>query len=568
MPNIDGGVILKLLWRNFVYIFLFSIVGLLFGNYISAKSTPMFRSSLDLFVSTPASAIDVGLLATGGTFSQERVKSYIQIINAPSTLDPVIQELALNTTAEALGRKISASAPTETVVIRLSVVDSNPSRAAAIANAVGKQFAITAESLELPTYDSTSPVKVSVVRPAVPEFGPISPKINTNRLLGMTAMALLAYLYFLIKYFLDLTVKNVNDLDQLPLLAAIGFDPEADKMPLINEISPYAPRNEAYRSLRNNIFNQTKGKWPHVLAVTSGLPEEGKSSLSINVAIAFSNQGVKTLILEADLRRPKVLQYLAHGSEKVRTNKLGLSNLLQFQSHSGLGKSLPNVISKAFARVDFIHSGELAQNPTELLASEKFSEVLGLLKKKYQLIIVDCPPTLPIADAAVICGKVDSAVIVVHAGHTRMKAFSSTKQIIEEAGTKITGVVLNKIPSNRHSEDYGYISGYKRYYRNAYSYFFLKRGYRPYGPYDYRPNQKDFSNERKSNPSRISMMPLSRLSSTLLETGKLVLKKREISSKKAENAEIAKWLDQITENAARKRKPKPTNKSSSRKKSI
>ena len=566
MRFIDGGVLLRLFWRNFIYIFLFSIVGLLFGNYISAKSTPMFRSYLDLFVSTPASAIDVGLLATGGTFSQERVKSYIQIINAPSTLDPVIKELALNTTAQALGAKISASAPTDTVVIRLSVVDSNPTRAAAIANAVGKQFAITAESLELPTYDSASPVKVSVVRPAVPEFGPVSPKRNTNRLLGVTAMALIAYLFFLIKYFLDLTVKNVSDLDGLPLLAAIGFDPEADKIPLINGISPYQPRNEAYRSLRTNVLNQTNGKWPHVLAITSGLPEEGKTSLSINIAIAFSNQGVKTLILEGDLRRPKVLQYFAQGSEKGRTDKLGLSNLLQLQSHSGLRKSLPNGISKAFERVDFIHSGELAQNPTELLASDRFSEVLSLVKKKYQLIIVDCPPTLPIADSAVICRKVDSALIIVHAGRTRNKAFLNTKQIIEEVGIKIIGVVLNKIPNNRHSEDYGYISGYKRYYRNTYSYFFLKRGYKPYGPYDYRPNKKDFSNEKKPNPISISMMPLSGLSSKLSEKGKIIFKKRELSSKKVVNAEIAKWLDEITETTASK--PKPTNKSPSRKKSI
>ena len=566
MRVIDGGVLLRIFWRNIAFIFLASIVGLLIGNYTSAKSVPMFRSSLDLFVSTPASAIDVGLLATGGTFSQERVKSYIQIINAPRTLDPVIKELELNTTAEALGRKISASAPTDTVVIRLSVVDSNPSRAAAIANAVGKQFAITAESLELPTYDSASPVKVSVVRPAVPEFGPISPKINTNRLLGITAMALFTYLFFLIKYFLDLTVKNISDLDGLPLLATIGFDPEADKIPLINGISPYEPRNEAYRSLRSNILNQTNGNWPYIVAVTSGLPEEGKSSLSINVAIAFSNQGIKTLVLEGDLRRPKVLQYLAQVSGNGRTKKLGLSNLLQLQSHSELRKSLPNVILEAFERVDFIHSGDLAQNPTELLANDRFSELLSLLKNKYQLIIVDCPPTLPIADSAVICRKVDSALLVVHAGRTRTKAFLSTKQIIEETGTKVIGVVLNKIPNNRNSEDYGYASGYKRYYRNAYSYFFLKRGYKPYGPYDYRPSKKDVSNERKFNPSPIFVPPLLGLSSKLSEKRKIIFKKREISSKKVVNAEIAKWLDEITENATRK--PKPTSKSSSRKKSI
>jgi non-specific protein-tyrosine kinase len=492
MKLADASILLRLAVRNALFILPFSILGILAGNFVSASTTPLFKSSADLFISTPASAVDIGLLATGSTFSQERVKSYTQIINAPATLQPVIDRLQLATTPEALASRITAQAPPDTVVIRIQVVDENPERAAAIANEVSMQFALTAESIELPQANSSSPVKVSVARPAVPEYGPISPKKNTNRLLGLVAFTLAAYLFFLIRYLSDLTVKNVNDISDLPLLAAIGFDPNADKNPLLTDIGAYEARTEAFRSLRTNLLNAIGTGKTSVIAITSGVAEEGKTTTSINLAISLANQGLNTLLIEGDLRRPRLTRYINHSNQEPAS--IGLSHVLQSKSASTLRETTAKATVHYLEKLDFISSGEITQNPTELLASPNLQSLFDLVRSKYDIILIDCPPVLPVTDASVIAKVVDGVVIIVYGGRTRIKAFESTIDALKLIQTKILGVVINKIPNSRDSEDYGYKSGYSRYYKRTYGYGFKRRGYTPYGPY----NPKEIENIENS----------------------------------------------------------------------
>jgi succinoglycan biosynthesis transport protein ExoP len=482
MRKITFSTLLQILTRNILVLVPLAIAGVFAGNFISASTTPMFRSSADLFISTPASAVDIGLLATGSTFSQERVKSYTQIINAPATLQPVIDRLELNTTPEALALRITATAPPDTVVIRVLVVDQNPVRAAAIANEVALQFALTAESIELPQINSTSPVKVSMARPAVPEFGPISPKKNTNRLLGAFGFFVLGYLFFLVRYVIDLTIKNLDDLQGLPLLAAIGFDPAADMTPLISDLGPYAARTEAFRSLRTNVISSLELVKGSVVAITSGLSEEGKTTTSINLAQSTSSQGLKTLLIEADLRRPRLEQYLP--SLRSAGVLLGLSDMLDSRSESALRKFLPKAIQQISSELSILHAGAIPLNPTELLAGPNLGALLKIVKAKFDIVIIDCPPVLPVTDASVICQCVDGAIVVVHGGKTKTAAFEATLSALNSVDAKILGVVINKIPNSRDSADYGYRSGYGHNYKRTYGYFSKRRGYVPYGPYD------------------------------------------------------------------------------------
>jgi succinoglycan biosynthesis transport protein ExoP len=541
----------KVFLRNLIFIAPFAVIGILVGNYFSSVTTPQYRAYADLFISTPVSAVDIGLLATGSTFSQERVKSYTQIISAPSTLQPVIDRLELNTTPQALAMRLSASAPSETVVIRLTVVDENPQRAAAIANEVGEQFALTAESLELPLMDLTSPVKVTVVRPAVPEYSPISPKKNTNRLLGATSFLFLAFLFFLIKYSLDLTVKNVTDLRGLKLLAAIGFDPNADRQPLINEIGSYEARNEAFRGFRTNFASVTGEKYPVAVAVLSGVAEEGKTSTSINMAISFANQGVKTLIIEGDLRRPRFKQYLNLQNSPSKTNTYGLTHLLQSDTYPQLKRNLAKSIYPVFEFVDVVFAGEVAANPTELLASPRLNELIKEVKSRYQIIIIDCPPVLPIADAAVVCKVVDGCVLIVHGGKTRIKAFVATIDAIKGVVPQIYGVIINKIPNNRESEDYGYLSGYNRYYKGTYGYILKKRGYTPYGPYSPKEILAFEEKSRSVEPNagnRVSKLgklwPFKEKTGTRVKHALRSTNSRVVSDSTLEDDEVTKWLNE------------------------
>jgi non-specific protein-tyrosine kinase len=483
MREMSASVLGRILYRNLAFIAPFCFIGILLGNYVSASTTPMFRSSSDLFISTPASAVDLGLLATGSTFSQERVKSYTQIINAPATLQPVIDRLQLDITPEALATRITASAPPDTVVIRITVVDSNPIRAASIANEVSMQFALTAESIELPQANSASPVKVSVARPAIAEFGPISPKKNTNRLLGFVSMFLLAYMFFVSRYLLDLTVKNVTDIGGYSLLAAIGFDPMADKTPLLSDVGSYDARMEAFRTFRTNLLNAIGNTKNAVVAVTSGVAEEGKTTASINLGISFSKQGVKTLLIEADLRRPRMMRYFVNLPNQELQDLLGLSHLLSAKSDAEMKKQVKQAISPIAENLDCIFAGEIVDNPTELLGGDRIHQLFSSLRSSYDLIIVDCPPVLPVTDASVICKIVDGVVVIVYGGKTRIKSFDATIDVLLSVKSKIYGIVINKIPNSRESADYGYKSGYSKYYKRTYGYGLRKRGYTPYGPY-------------------------------------------------------------------------------------
>jgi succinoglycan biosynthesis transport protein ExoP len=493
MRYLSSTILGRILFRNLIFIVPFTLFGIILGNYVSSNTVPMFRSSADLFISTPASAVDLGLLATGSTFSQERVKSYTQIINAPATLQPVIDRLELNTTAESLASQISASAPPDTVVIRITVVDNNPVRAAAIANEVSMQFAITAESIELPQMNSISPVKISVARPAIAEYSPISPKKNTNRLLGVLGMFLISYAFFLIRYVLDQTVKNVRDIGDLPLLAAIGFDPSADKSPLLSEIGAYDARMEAFRTFRTNLITSVGTSKSAVVAITSGVSEEGKTTASINLGISLSKQGIRTLLVEADLRRPRMKRYFQNLPE-LESKTHGISHLLSSKSTNELKKILKNSIIPISSNLDCIFAGEIVENPTELLGGERVSQLFESLRKNYSMIIVDCPPVLPVTDASVICKIVDGVVVIVYGGKTRVKALEATLDVLKSVNSNIYGIVINKIPNSREAADYGYKSGYTKYYKRTYGYGVRRRGYTPYGPYAPMSESKPESN--------------------------------------------------------------------------
>ena len=175
----------RLIVQNRLLIAACTTLGLIAAIVITFTTTPTYQAQSQIFVSTPASAVDISALAIGSSFSQQRVKSYAQIINSPLTLTPVVKKLNLSITPEELSEMVSASAPLDTVLILLTVTDTDPQRAADIANEVAKQFGVTVSKLELQGIATSSPVKVSTVLNAVPANSPASPKKAINLALGL-----------------------------------------------------------------------------------------------------------------------------------------------------------------------------------------------------------------------------------------------------------------------------------------------------------------------------------------------------------------------------------------------
>ena len=214
----------RLILQNRILIALSILFGLAASVALTFAATPMYKSESQVFVSTPVTSLDIAALATGSSFSQQRVKSYAQIVNSPLTLKAVIEKLGLDISAEELSKRVSASAPLDTVLISISVTDAIPSRAAEIANEIAKQFKIVAADLEMRTVDVNTPVKISIVRLATSADAPFTPRKKINYLLGLVFGFGLGLLFSGVRKVLDLSVKNEDDINGLPLLAAIGFD--------------------------------------------------------------------------------------------------------------------------------------------------------------------------------------------------------------------------------------------------------------------------------------------------------------------------------------------------------
>ena len=244
----------RLVIRNLPVMGASLLAGIIVSVAITFSMTPMYQATSQIFVSTPASSLDISALATGSSFSQQRVKSYAQIINGPATLQPVIDSLELDETAYSLSKRVTASAPLDTVLITLKVSDESAILAAKIANAVARQFSITVASLEISQSGSgNSPVKVSTVKDAVTPTSPSSPKKALNLALGVLLGLGLGLALSIIRQIFDTTVKTEEDLMGLTLLSAIPFDKEAETKPLLTQLGRYASRAESYRQLRTNL---------------------------------------------------------------------------------------------------------------------------------------------------------------------------------------------------------------------------------------------------------------------------------------------------------------------------
>ena len=460
----------RLIVQNRIVIGASTLVGLVIAAAITFTTTPLYESQAQIFVSTPASTLDISALATGSSFSQQRVKSYAQIINSPKTLEPVIQRLDLKMDAKTLSSMVTASAPLDTVLISLTITDTNPQRAAKIANAVADQFGITVGDLELHGIGIDSPVKVSTVKDAIPADSPASPKKVINLALGLLLGFGLGIGIASLRKLLDNTVKNEDDLLGTPLLAAIGFDEIADEKPLVTQIGRYAARTEAFRTLRTNLQFLNPDAHPQVIVMTSALPNEGKTTSSINLALSLAQAGAKVILVEADLRRPKVPLYLEMSSMSE-----GLSDLI-----SGPKKLTPQGIKAMLhpyesTGLKVLLSGMIPPNPSELLSSKKFEELIDMLRKHFEYVIIDCPPLLPVTDAAIVSAKADGCVLIVHAGATKKPHFIGSRDAIKAVGSNILGVIINKIPESSLEYEYGYRYGYPRYYGANYRPY-AKRG--------------------------------------------------------------------------------------------
>ena len=212
---------------------------------------------------------------------------------------------------------------------------------------------------------------------------------------------------------------------------------------LITLNNPKSPSAEAYRTLRTNIqFSNVDGNL-QTICVTSSGPGEGKTTTVTNLAETFAQAGNRVLIIDADLRRPRV-----HKVFKLSNHK-GLTNVLANQY------SIDDVTQVTGTEVTVITSGPIPPNPSELLGSQKMKDIIIQLKQLYDVIIIDAPPVGMVTDAAILSTIVDGTILVVASGKTEVDGAKRAKQLLENVGARIVGVVMTMIPVSKKGY-YGY----------------------------------------------------------------------------------------------------------------
>ncbi|MDP9319204.1 MAG: polysaccharide biosynthesis tyrosine autokinase [Actinomycetota bacterium] len=432
------------------------------ATLVTVRSTPQYASTAQLFISTPSS--DVGGVDSyqGSLFSQQRVASYADLITGKALTQQVVDNLHLSEGAEALSRQVTSKVVPETVLLDVTVTDPSPGRAQRLAFEVARQFTSYVRALETPPGRQVSPIKATIVdTPSLPTT-PVAPQPVRNIGLAAVLGLLLGLGLAVLRESLDTTIKTTRDVTlatRSSLLAHIPFDPHAARLPLITDLDPHAPRAESTRMLRTNLQFVDVDKSSKVFVVTSSVPEEGKTTTAINLAIASAKTGQSVLLLEGDLRRPKVGDYLhlesTVGLTTVLIGRVDIDDAIQSWGTDGL---------------DVLTSGAKPPNPAELLQSVAMLTTLDKLRACYDLIIVDAPPLLPVTDGALLSAQADGAILVVRHGKTTKDQLSQASHHLAAVDARLLGTVLNMM-RQRAGGGYGY--GY------AYGYGY---GYAPDGP--------------------------------------------------------------------------------------
>lgn len=425
-----------------------TLLGIFAGGGVSVLTKPTYTSETQLFVAIQNSG-SVQELQQGNTFSQARVQSYVRTVESPIVLQPVIDALGLDVTADELAENVTASTDLNTVLINISAADSSPVRAAAIAQSVADSLVAAVDKLEKPKTGGASPISLSITKPAVAPTSPSAPHTNLNLVLGLLTGLMLGVGTAVLKTTLDSRIRGEADLRRVtnvPLLGAISFAQDAVHNPLITREEHRSPRAESFRQLRTNLqFANVSGRAKTIL-VTSSLPGEGKSTTATNLAIAIAQSGQSVCLIDADLRRPMVNEYL--GLDR----NVGLTTAL-------VGDVSVNDVLQSWGEDDLfiLTSGRIPPNPSELLGSATMNDIIKQLEMTFDTVIVDAPPLLPVTDAAVLSQHVGGVLIVVGTQKVKQQDLEKSLTALEMVEAEVLGVVLNRLPmKGPDAYSYGY----------------------------------------------------------------------------------------------------------------
>ncbi|MBV9172735.1 MAG: polysaccharide biosynthesis tyrosine autokinase [Chloroflexi bacterium] len=364
--------------------------------------------------------------------SQQLVKTYTQMVVQPVVLEQVGPVLGRALTAEDLEPVVAAQPVRDTQLFTISAQALEPDLARDVANTVANVF--IAQQDERLSQNAVSSA-ISVVQPARLPVAPTEPRVGVDvafaSLIGLLVGLGLVYLLA----WLDDTLKNVAEVERASDAPVLGVIPHVSN----RSSSSRARSTEAYRLVRTALDFATAGQPVRTLLVTSPGSAEGKSSVVANLSVATAQAGARVVVVDADLRKPALHRYFG------LTNEYGVTDLLQPGRLSNDVEDHCRGAEPSNLRV--LTAGPASTGATELLQSKEFAQLLENLMQRADVVILDSPPVLAVADALVLAGQTDATLLVVKATRTRSVALRRASVAFTRSGTRLLGVVLNDAPS-------------------------------------------------------------------------------------------------------------------------
>jgi succinoglycan biosynthesis transport protein ExoP len=510
----------SVIWKWLWLIVLSTVIAAGVSYYATSSQPKVYAASVKMLVGQSIQSPNPN---SGDIFtSQQLALTYIQIAKTAPVLQSTIDALGLKMSPDQLNARSNASIIQNTQLIELSVVDTDPARAQALANELAHQLTmqgpastdadqskrrdfalkqaddlqrkieegqqtiaslqssiqVTASAREIADKQQQintlqaqitqwqqgylglmtflapkSPNVLSIVEPAsLPQF-PIGPNVGMNTLVAASIGLLLAVVGVLLIEYLDDSLKSPEEVTRslhLPTIGSIARIGGGEDEKLVAALAPRSSITEAYRVLRTNIQFSSVDRPVKAILVTSPGPTEGKSLMAANLAVVMAQAGLRTILVDGDLRKPSLHRLFGV------SNDAGLTNgLIQQSALDGF------VRRTGVENLRIITTGALPPNPAEVLGSERMRALKTQLESQTDVIILDSPPCLPLTDAAILARLVDGVILVVDCSRTRRELALRAKELIENVGGRILGVVLNRITPRG--------SGYYQYYYQYYA---------------------------------------------------------------------------------------------------
>ncbi len=436
-----------------------------------------------LYAATSSGLVRVGQATTAGEeqgnnqLAEDKAVLYAFLVSTAPVAEQVVDDLGLEVPPEAIAGRFSASVDASVNALTVTATGTTPEEARDLANAVVDAVVVVAQEIETGEAPRGEPLtRIVPLQPAQLPGAPFTPDYRRAAVEGAAGGLVLAYAVLIARRLVDRRIRSAKHVEEATGAAVLGIIPKEDALGRAHRgvRGDLGRAAEAFRQLRTNLRFVDVDNEPRRIVVTSALAGEGKSTVSANIARLVAQAGTPVLLVDADLRRPTIATtFEVDGA-------VGLTQAL-----AGDVDVRDVIVESGTPNLSLLPAGRIPPNPSELLGSLRMKQFVDDLSHDH-LVILDAPPLLPVTDAGLLSAFCDGALLVQAAGKTHIEQSQHCRRILDQVGSRLLGVVLNKAPVKGASaiaygggyDGYGGYGGYKAEYASLEAYSTAGKGRR------------------------------------------------------------------------------------------